>query len=98
MLCMEQAYWTGPIAARGTGDIGMLVGFGVCVPVYAGVRALERRWRKGRGVDEMMDVEVEVGEVDAEKGGRGLGLGERVRALAAGTGRKRQDGPEMSQR
>ena len=26
VLCMEQAWWTGPIAARGTGDIGMVAG------------------------------------------------------------------------
>ena len=45
VLCMEQAWGTGPIAARGTGDIGMLVGFGVSALVFAGTRALERRLR-----------------------------------------------------
>ena len=35
----------GPVAARGTGDIGMLVGFGASVLVYAGARAVERRER-----------------------------------------------------
>ena len=44
-LCMQQAWWTGPIAARGTGDIGMVVGFGVSALVFATTRALERRLR-----------------------------------------------------
>ena len=51
---MQQAWWTGPIAARGTGDIGMLVGFGASVLVYAGTRAVERHGRarggKAKGV------------------------------------------------
>ena len=47
-LCMQQAWWTGPVAARGTGDVGMLVSFVACVGVYAAARALELRWRKAR--------------------------------------------------
>ena len=48
-LCMQQAWWTGPVAARGTGDVGMLVSFVACVGVYAAARALELRWRAARG-------------------------------------------------
>ncbi|KAI0827299.1 permease for cytosine/purines, uracil, thiamine, allantoin-domain-containing protein [Trametes gibbosa] len=46
--CMQQAWFTGPLAARGTGDLGMLVGFGVAVPVYACARAVEV-WYVARG-------------------------------------------------
>ncbi|OSD00517.1 hypothetical protein PYCCODRAFT_1414248 [Trametes coccinea BRFM310] len=51
--CMQQVWFTGPIAARGTGDLGMLVGFGVSVPVYAGARWAERWWvaRREGGVE-----------------------------------------------
>lgn len=38
VLCMQQEWYTGPIARMGSGDIGMLVGFVVSVVVYAGVR------------------------------------------------------------
>ncbi|KAI0657590.1 permease for cytosine/purines, uracil, thiamine, allantoin-domain-containing protein [Cubamyces menziesii] len=36
--CMQQAWYTGPVARRGTGDLGMIVGFVVGVPVYAAAR------------------------------------------------------------
>ncbi|KAH9929065.1 permease for cytosine/purines, uracil, thiamine, allantoin-domain-containing protein [Epithele typhae] len=44
VLGMQQVWWTGPVAARGTGDVGMLMGFAVAVGAYAGARALGRRW------------------------------------------------------
>ncbi|KAI9056492.1 hypothetical protein FKP32DRAFT_1469921 [Trametes sanguinea] len=50
--CMQQVWFTGPIAARGgTGDLGMIVGFVVSVPVYAAARWAERWWaaRRERG-------------------------------------------------
>ncbi|KAI1798002.1 purine-cytosine permease [Ganoderma leucocontextum] len=40
--CMSQAWYVGPIASAGTGDIGVIVGFtvaAICYPVY---RAVER--------------------------------------------------------
>ncbi|KAI0332191.1 hypothetical protein GY45DRAFT_1218764, partial [Cubamyces sp. BRFM 1775] len=36
--CMQQEWYTGPIARRGTGDLGMIAGFVVGVPVYAAAR------------------------------------------------------------
>ncbi|PIL29169.1 transporter [Ganoderma sinense ZZ0214-1] len=44
VLCMEQKWWTGPVAKHGTGDLGMLLGFVVSVPVYAGARWAELNW------------------------------------------------------
>ncbi|KZT64445.1 hypothetical protein DAEQUDRAFT_717980 [Daedalea quercina L-15889] len=44
VLCMEQAWWTGPIAAAGTGDVGMLLGFVLSIPVHISARWAERRW------------------------------------------------------
>ena len=44
VLCMEQKWWTGPVAKRGTGDLGMLFGFVVSVAVYAGARWVELNW------------------------------------------------------
>ncbi|KAH7911759.1 permease for cytosine/purines, uracil, thiamine, allantoin-domain-containing protein [Hygrophoropsis aurantiaca] len=44
--CMSQAFYVGPIARMGTGDIGVLAGFFVSGVVYAVVRGLEklRKW------------------------------------------------------
>ncbi|CCM05632.1 uncharacterized protein FIBRA_07861 [Fibroporia radiculosa] len=50
VLCMEQEWWTGPIARSGTGDVGMLLGFVVGVIVYGCARALERKWENRNGV------------------------------------------------
>ncbi|KAM5536808.1 hypothetical protein V8D89_009526, partial [Ganoderma adspersum] len=44
VLCMEQKWWTGPVAKRGTGDLGMLLGFVVSVAVYAAARWVELNW------------------------------------------------------
>ncbi|KAI1792437.1 permease for cytosine/purines, uracil, thiamine, allantoin-domain-containing protein [Ganoderma leucocontextum] len=38
VLCMQQKWWTGPVARRGTGDLGMILGFVVSVAVYAAAR------------------------------------------------------------
>ncbi|KAI0826401.1 cytosine-purine permease [Irpex lacteus] len=40
--CMSQVWYTGPIALKGTGDIGILVGSAVAGVVYVGARAVER--------------------------------------------------------
>ena len=42
VLSMQQVWFTGPIARRGTGDLGMLLGFGASVVVYACARSGER--------------------------------------------------------
>ncbi|TBU25726.1 permease for cytosine/purines, uracil, thiamine, allantoin-domain-containing protein [Dichomitus squalens] len=44
VLCMQQQWWTGPVARQGTGDLGMLLGFVASVPVYAGARYAELNW------------------------------------------------------
>ncbi|OCH88731.1 hypothetical protein OBBRIDRAFT_733921 [Obba rivulosa] len=44
VVCMEQVWYTGPIARAGTGDIGMLVGFVGGIIVYVCARWAERRW------------------------------------------------------
>ncbi|RDX42874.1 hypothetical protein OH76DRAFT_1447780 [Lentinus brumalis] len=49
VLCMQQVWFTGPVARRGTGDLGMILGFVVSVPVYAGARCLEAKL-KGRSL------------------------------------------------
>jgi purine-cytosine permease-like protein len=43
---MSQAWYTGPIARIGTGDIGILTGFVVAGMLYLVSRTLERRWMK----------------------------------------------------
>ncbi|KAH9934224.1 uncharacterized protein B0H18DRAFT_980091 [Fomitopsis serialis] len=48
VLSMEQDWWTGPIAAAGTGDVGMLLGFVVSIPVYFYARWAEKRWIEPR--------------------------------------------------
>ncbi|RDX54764.1 purine-cytosine permease [Lentinus brumalis] len=40
--CMAQAWYTGPIAKAGTGDIGILVGFTLAAILYPPFRAAER--------------------------------------------------------
>ena len=40
--CMSQAWYTGPIARSGTGDIGILAGSAVALVVYLALRTLER--------------------------------------------------------
>ena len=44
VLCMEQQWYTGPIARQGTGDLGMILGFAVSVPVYAAARCVQLNW------------------------------------------------------
>ena len=41
---MSQAWYTGPIALAGTGDIGILAGSGVAFVLYLGFRTLEKGW------------------------------------------------------
>ena len=53
VLCMEQEWWTGPIAKAGTGDIAMIVGFIVASGTFALLRSLDIHFR-GR----IMDVSV----------------------------------------
>ena len=48
VLCVEQVWWTGPIAAAGTGDVGMLLGFFFSMPVHVVARWVEKRWIEGR--------------------------------------------------
>ena len=43
VLCMDKAWWVGPIARAGTGDVGMLLGFVFSLGVHAGVRRLGGR-------------------------------------------------------
>lgn len=44
VMCMDQAWWVGPIARAGTGDIGMLCGFTLSIPLFVCARWLERVW------------------------------------------------------
>ncbi|KAH9477490.1 Purine-cytosine permease fcyB [Psilocybe cubensis] len=48
VLCMEQTWFTGPIAKMGTGDIGVFVAAGAAVVFYVPLRALERKVWPGR--------------------------------------------------
>lgn len=41
---MSQAWYTGPVARAGTGDIGILAGSGVAFFTYLAFRAVERNW------------------------------------------------------
>ncbi|EPS96407.1 hypothetical protein FOMPIDRAFT_53640 [Fomitopsis schrenkii] len=43
VLCMDKAWWVGPIARAGTGDVGMLLGFIFGLGVYAAVRGTSRK-------------------------------------------------------
>ena len=49
--CMSQVWYTGPIAASGTGDISMFTGFTVAAALYVPLRFLEMKWetKLGRG-------------------------------------------------
>ena len=40
--CMSQAWYEGPIAGKGTGDIGVIVGFVLAVVVYPVFRIVEK--------------------------------------------------------
>ena len=44
MPSMSQAWYTGPIARAGTGDIGIFTGFVVSGMLYLVLRAFERCW------------------------------------------------------
>ena len=44
VICMSQEWWTGPVAAAGTGDIAMIVSFAYSVLMYTATRTLEKRW------------------------------------------------------
>jgi len=44
VLCMDQEWWTGPIAKAGAGDVSQPVGFVVGVILYACLRTLEKRF------------------------------------------------------
>lgn len=46
--CMSQTWYTGPVAAAGTGDIGVITGGTVAVLSYAVLRTIERRLWPGR--------------------------------------------------
>ena len=43
---MSQAWYEGPVARQGSGDVGVFVGFVVGVITYALARSLERMWNK----------------------------------------------------
>jgi purine-cytosine permease-like protein len=47
---MSQAWYTGPIARAGTGDIGIMTGFVVSGLLYLILRTLERRWTRKKVV------------------------------------------------
>ncbi|KAI0357669.1 hypothetical protein OH77DRAFT_1286490 [Trametes cingulata] len=73
--CIQQAWFTGPIAARGnTGDLGMVVGFAVSVPVYAAARGAEVWWTRRRRMGMARKESREMSEV-GEAGGPRRRLG-----------------------
>jgi len=43
---MSQAWYVGPVAKHGSGDVGVYVGFVVGAIVYAFARGLEKMWYK----------------------------------------------------
>lgn len=45
---MNQAWYTGPLAKAGTGDIGILTGSVVGATLFAILRALEKKFFLGR--------------------------------------------------
>lgn len=45
---MSQAFYKGPIARAGSGDIGIIVGFVTTVGLYIVFRTVEKRLTKGR--------------------------------------------------
>jgi purine-cytosine permease-like protein len=46
--CMSQVWYVGPVAKKGTGDLGVFVGWGAAFLLYLGLRWLERRWLEKR--------------------------------------------------
>lgn len=44
VVCMDQAWWVGPIARAGTGDVGMLFGFILGVVIFTCARCVEQAW------------------------------------------------------
>jgi purine-cytosine permease-like protein len=52
---MSQAWYTGPIADAGTGDIGILTGFVVAGVLYLILRMLERSWMMRTGYGTGLD-------------------------------------------
>lgn len=46
---MSQAWYIGPIAAAGTGDVGVVTGFAVAWILYMGLRAIELSVLPARG-------------------------------------------------
>lgn len=50
VLCMEQTWWTGPVAAAGTGDIAMIASFVYSFAVFTLTRSLELRWSRRTNV------------------------------------------------
>ncbi|RPD61564.1 hypothetical protein L226DRAFT_507062 [Lentinus tigrinus ALCF2SS1-7] len=71
VLCMQQVWWTGPIARKGTGDLGMILGFVVSVLVYAAVRGVEAR--RGSLVPASFNLKM-------ARGGREIGVKAKVEA------------------
>lgn len=72
--CIQQVWYTGPIAAHGTGDIGMLMGFVVSLPVYALARAAELWYIRSRAARrESKGVEEGRGPSDMAPRARGAG-------------------------
>ncbi|KAH9851058.1 permease for cytosine/purines, uracil, thiamine, allantoin-domain-containing protein [Lenzites betulinus] len=64
--CMQQVWYTGPLAKRGTGDLGMLVGFGIAVPVYACARGVEVWYRARREEGRHAGAGAEMGTLTRE--------------------------------
>ncbi|KAI0363971.1 hypothetical protein BV20DRAFT_957222 [Pilatotrama ljubarskyi] len=72
--CIQQEWFTGPIAARGnTGDLGMIIGFAVSVPVYAGARWVEIWWMRRRRLQKRRKDSEARGM--REESGEGIGRG-----------------------
>ncbi|KAI0056606.1 purine-cytosine permease [Artomyces pyxidatus] len=47
--CMDQVWYTGPIAASGTGDISMYTAFASAALLYVPLRLAEMQWERRRG-------------------------------------------------
>ncbi|PCH37474.1 hypothetical protein WOLCODRAFT_128427 [Wolfiporia cocos MD-104 SS10] len=48
VVCMQKDWWTGPLARKGTGDVGMLLGFFVAIVLYTVLRGVQSRWSSRR--------------------------------------------------
>jgi purine-cytosine permease-like protein len=46
---MSQAWYVGPVAKQGSGDVGVFVGFVVGATTYALARGLEKLWYRKQG-------------------------------------------------